>query len=133
MARIDWAVLCDLAFLDRQDRLCVLGIVRRFPVPRLPLALHQVMLVAHLTDIQPVDEVTLCVTVVGPRGLQMAPTDADRLVIEMAGEYVIVTLRDVPLIEEGVYRFQIGLAEQAVVSVDVPVLSADRAVLADVH
>ena len=44
MARIDWALLCDLAFFDRQDRLCVVGIVRRLPAPRLPLAISQMML-----------------------------------------------------------------------------------------
>ena len=26
MARIDWAVLCDLAFFDLQDRLCAIGL-----------------------------------------------------------------------------------------------------------
>jgi hypothetical protein len=41
MARIDWALACDLAFFDRQDRLCIVGITRRLPVPRLPLAINQ--------------------------------------------------------------------------------------------
>ena len=27
MARIDWAILCDVAFFDRQDRLCTIGVI----------------------------------------------------------------------------------------------------------
>src|SRR5262245_53892482 len=100
MARIDWAVLCDLAFMDRHDRLCVIGVTRMFPVPRLPIALHQVMLVAHLTDIRPVDEIGIVVSVVSPRGASTRPTASESIVIEMAGEYVLATLRDVPLAEE---------------------------------
>jgi|SoiMetStandDraft_2_1073263.scaffolds.fasta_scaffold566201_1 hypothetical protein len=68
MARIDWAVLCDQAFMDRHERLSVIGVTRQFPVPRLPIALHQVMLAAHLTDIQPVDEIGIGVSVVSPQG-----------------------------------------------------------------
>ena len=54
MARIDWALLCDVAFMDRLGRLCVIGVTREFFVPTLPIALHQVMLVARLTDMQSV-------------------------------------------------------------------------------
>lgn len=68
VANIQWALPCDLAFMDRQDRLCIIGIVRRFPVPALPLELHQVMLVARLTDIRAVDEVAVGVAVVTPAG-----------------------------------------------------------------
>jgi len=29
MARIAWALVCDLAFFDRQDRLCIVGSVQK--------------------------------------------------------------------------------------------------------
>jgi len=76
MARIDWALACDLAFFDRQDRLCIVGITRRLPVPRLPLAINQLMLVARLIDLQAVEEIEVSVAVLGPSGLWTTPTNA---------------------------------------------------------
>ena len=133
MARIDWALVCDLAFLDRQDRLCIVGIARRFPVPSLPLSIGQVMLVARLADIRPVEEVAISIAVVTPGGQRTTPTGAQSIAIEMAGEYVLATLREIPLIEEGVYGFQISLSGQPAVSVHIPVLTVRQPIIADVH
>ena len=119
--------------MDQQDRLCVVGVTRKFPVPTLPIVLHQVMLVAHLADIQPVEEVGFAISVVTPCGTTARPTARESIVIEMAGEYVLVTLRDVPLAEEGRYRFEIALTGQAPVSVGVTVLAATQPVAAQLH
>ena len=124
MARIDWAVVCDHAYLDRHDQLCMIGVVRSLQAPQLPLVAHRLMLVARLADIQPVDEVQFALGVVTPRGLHIARPGSDNLLIEMAGEYVLATLRDVRLCEEGVYRFQIQLRGQPVVAVQVPLMAA---------
>src|SRR5262245_27481099 len=43
MAHIDWVQLCETALLDSCDRLCVIGVINRFPVPALPIAVHQLM------------------------------------------------------------------------------------------
>ncbi len=88
MARIDWVVMCDHAFLDRQDRLCLIGIVRRLSAPRLPLALNQVMLVARLVDIQQIDEIAISVAILTPSGFCTSPKNSDYLAVEMAGEYL---------------------------------------------
>ena len=101
MARIDWVVLCDMAFLDKQDRMCIVGIVRKLPTPSLPLAISQMMLVAHLTDIQPVEELEISVSVLTPSGRLSTAFSPDCMLIEMAHEYILVTLRDLPLKEEG--------------------------------
>ena len=37
VARIDWAVLCDLAFFDRQDRLSIMESIRTLSAPTLPM------------------------------------------------------------------------------------------------
>ena len=63
MARIDWVVACDLAFFDRQDRLCLVGVTSRLPVPRLPLAINQLMLVARLVDLRTVEQFEVSVAV----------------------------------------------------------------------
>lgn len=132
MARIEWATLCELAFLDRQERLCIIGILRALPAPTLPISLNQVMLVAKLTDIQPVEQLSVSVRVVTPSGRRVAPTQSEGVIIEMAREYVLATLRDVPMFEAGMYRFQIAIGGQAV-SVDVPVAPAERPSMAELH
>ncbi|MGC4083502.1 MAG: hypothetical protein QM736_15670 [Vicinamibacterales bacterium] len=134
MARIDWLVGCDMAFFDRQDRLCVVGMITHLPVPRLPLAIHQLTLVGKLADVQMEEEFDVRVEVVLPSGLFSCPRDPRCINIELAGQYVLVTLRDVPLTEEGAYRFEVTLGEQPPASVEIPVLSV-RSVqrMADVH
>jgi hypothetical protein len=122
MARIDWLTACELAFLDRQDRLCVIGMTTHLPVPALPLELNQLMLVARLADLRSVEEVGVHVEVVTPAGLFSSPRDPGCLSIEMAGPFVFVTLRGLPLTEEGVYRFEVGLTEQPPNIVSIPVL-----------
>ena len=133
MARIDWAVLCDLAFIDSHERLCVIGVTRKFLVPTLPIALHQVMLVAHLTDIQPINAIGVGVSVVSPHGTSSRPKASDSVFIEIAGEYVLATLRDVPLADEGLYRFEIGLTGQTPTPVSFTVVAASRAIAAQLH
>src|SRR5262245_37790410 len=133
MARIDWAVVCDSAFLDRQDRLSVIGIVRKLTVPGLPTTVRQLTLVAHLADIQPVDEVAIVVGMVTPAGMHGARTASENVVIEMAGEYVLASLRDVPLLEEGAHRFQIKSRGQPVVSVEIPVVAFAESATAPLH
>jgi hypothetical protein len=84
------------------------------------------MLVAHLADIQPVEEIGIVVSVVSPRGTSARPA-AEGILMEMAGEYVLATLRDVSLSEEGTYRFEIALIGQTPASVAVSVgLRIDR-------
>jgi hypothetical protein len=133
VARLDWVLACDLAFFDRQDRLCMIGVSQRFPVPRLPVALNQLMLVAKLTDLATMDEVEITIDVRGPSGLWTTPSTSEGVLIEMAGEYVLVTLRGLPLIEEGLYRFDVRLRGQPSMSVTIPVLVAGSSMHAEVH
>lgn len=133
MARIDWALACDVAFFDREARLCIIGVLQRFAVPHLPLLVRQLMLVARLTELSLVEEVGVTVAVVTPNGLVTAPAMSDSVIVEMSGEYILATLRDVPLSEEGPYRFQLALVGQDPVSIDIPVLDVGRVRMADVH
>src|SRR5215813_9579028 len=121
MARIDWAVLCESAFLDRQERLCLIGIIRSLSVPTVPLTVDRTMLVAHLTDIEIVDEIAISVGMVSATGQHAAWSGTDTITITTAGEYVLVTLRSIQLLEEGPHRFQIRLRGQPVVSIEIPV------------
>jgi len=133
MARIDWALLCESAFLDKQDRLCLIGIVRKLTPPTLPLTVPHLTLVARLADIQPIDEVAIVVGMVTPSGLHAARIGSEQVVIELASEYILAALHDVPLFEEGAHRFQIQLRGQPVVSVGIPVLARAEHATAPLH
>ena len=91
------------------------------------------MLVARLTDIRAVEEVAVSVAIVTPSGVLTTANSSDCILVEMAQEYVLVTLRGIPLQEEGVYRFRIALGGQPPVFVDVPVLTAHMPLTAELH
>ena len=133
MARVDRAVACELAFLDGQDHLCVIGVTTRLPVPRLPILVNQLMLVAHLADLKATEELQLAAAIVAPTGVWQTPTDADGLTIEMARDYVFVTLRGIPIYHEGVHSFRLLLWGQPAVSIDVPAIAVRPVAHADVH
>jgi hypothetical protein len=131
MARIDWAQLCELAFLDNHHRLCLVGITTRVPVPSLPSVVHQLMIAARIVDVQQGDELDFEVSTLTPRG-RSSGHDQSGLDITVAGDYLLITLRDVRLTEEGVYRFGISAGTGDAVWLDVTVMLSDPGA-AEVH
>ncbi len=124
MPRIDWAVLCELAFLDRRDRLCMIGVTTQLAVPHLPAVVNQLMIVARLAGLQRVEEIQIAAAVVTPRDKWATPVDDGGLTIEMAREHVLVTLRGIPLKEEGTYTFRLLVSGLPPVDIGVPVTVA---------
>jgi hypothetical protein len=133
MARVAWALLCELAFLDQQDRLCVVGVTTTLPVPQLPILVNQLMMVARLDGLKMVEEIQVAAAVVSPSGVWRTPSADDGVSIEMAREYVLVTLRGVPLVEEGMYSFRMPISGQPAISVDVPVVTVHSTIPAALH
>jgi hypothetical protein len=133
MARIDWVRVCDLAYFDRHARMCTVGITTSLVVPAVPVHLREIMMVARIVDQRPGEDIDISVGVQTPSGLFAAPATRDHLHIEVAAEYVLVTIRDLPLREEGVYAFQVKLDAGQPVAVEVPVLAIPREQLAEVH
>jgi hypothetical protein len=132
MARIDWVLVSDLAFFDRHARLCVVGIATHLVVPTLPIGIAQIMVVARVVDPLPEEDMDVGVAVLTPTGTWAVPDHPDSVQIEVAAEYVIVTIRDLPLTEEGTYRFAVYLDQQTV-AVDVPVCVLPTRHYAEVH
>ena len=91
------------------------------------------MLVARLPTFALFEEVGVSVALVTPSGALTTANSTDCIVVEMAQEYVLITLRGIPLQEEGVYRFRIALSGQAPVFVDAPVLTTDVPLTAELH
>src|SRR5215471_5689881 len=121
MIRIDWAQLCEMAFLDNCDRLCMIGVMTRFPAPTLPIAMRQLMIVVRIADVQSKESFGVGVLMVTPSGLSLSPRHTDGFDITVTAEYIFITLRDIPLKEEGMYRFSVAVGKGDPVSIDVPV------------
>ena len=133
MARIEWAQLCELAFLDRCDRLCLIGVTNRFPVPSLPLAVHQIMIAARVIDARPGEEFEVGLTIQTPNQLWTAPEGADGYEVGIAGEYVLMTLRNLPLSAEGIYRFELSLGSEPPLVLKIPVFLVSTPRHAEIH
>jgi hypothetical protein len=121
MIRIDWIQLCEMAFLDDCDRLCMVGVMTRFPAPELPIAMRQLMIVVRVKDAQPKESFNVGLSMVTPSGLTLHPQNADGFDISITPEYLFITLRDIPLSEEGMHRFAITVGSGAPASLHVPV------------
>jgi hypothetical protein len=131
IARIEWALLCDRAFLDRHERVSVIGVATHFPVPSLPLVIHKIRMVAKVIGVRPGDTIEVGVAMSTPRGewTQPMPSGFD---VEQAGEYLFVTLHEVPLAEAGTHRFALGLGQHEVI-VEIPVTVISRPTRIRVH
>src|SRR5215467_11819209 len=127
MIRIDWAQLCEMAFLDDSARLCMIGVMTRFPAPQLPVAMRQVVIVVRIVDVETEESFSIGVSMLTPRGVLLTPQSSDGFDITVTAEYIFITLRDIPLKEEGMYRFSVAVGKGDPVSIDVPVrLVVDR-------
>ena len=122
MILIDWAQLCEMAFLDDSDRLCMIGVMTRFPAPALPIRLRHVMIVVRIVGGQAEKTFDIGISMVTPNGSSLTPQQADAFDIAVTAEYVFITLRDIPLKEEGTHRFAVSVGSGDPVFLDVPVL-----------
>ena len=121
MIRIDWAQLCEMAFLDDSARLCMIGVMTRFPAPQLPVAMRQVVIVVRIADVEAEESFSIGVSMLTPRGALLTPQRSDGFDITVTAEYIFITLRDIPLKEEGMHRFSVAVGKGDPVSIDVPV------------
>lgn len=126
MVRIESAQLCEMAFFDDCDRLCLIGVMTRFPAPALPIAMRQLMIVARIVDVEAGESFGIGVSMATPGGVLLTPQHSDGFDVALSAEYILITLRDVPLSEEGVYRFDVSVGKESPVSVEVPVRLVPR-------
>jgi len=85
MASIDWAQLCELAFLDDHGRLCLIGVTTHLPVPSLPIAVRQLMIAARVVNVRDGDELDVVVSILTPQGLLAQPETHGALDVAVAG------------------------------------------------
>ena len=109
MARIDWSVICDLAYFDATGRLCLLGVETESAVPRLPVGTQRFTIVARVRDGWIDEKVVPLLAVVSPQGEWRTIAAEREFLVERHAEYLIVHLPALRLIDEGLYRFELGL------------------------
>src|SRR5262245_27257381 len=93
MVNIDWAQLCELAFIDRFGRLCLIGVTEHFAVPSLPLAVRQLMIAARVSGVQQGEVVPIGVNMKTPGGRNSSPS-ANGYEINVVNDYALITLWD---------------------------------------
>lgn len=133
MITIAWAVLCEAISRDENNRLSLFGVASDLPVPSLPLVLTEHLIVARLSNSDG-NELDVTFGVTTPAGLWVTPIDEEAASVDVSGEYLVITLRSLPLRDEGVHRFEVGLSNGSMASVEIPVwLCAPRDVSPRVH
>lgn len=131
---VDWLLLCESAFFDETERLCVMGVAQHFPVPHLPLALSEHVLVARLRWGQPRRGFDIGFGVRTPSGCFIAPHSDDSAELRLVGDYVLMTLRSLPFQEAGTYRFELSVNDRLSGILEIPVwVAPEREVRAGVH
>jgi hypothetical protein len=122
MARVEWAVLCDLAYFDAYRNLCVIGVQTQSPVPTLSAGTRRFAIAARVLGLRPRPDVAVSVST--PDGRLNATTWCERIEVEAAGDYMLVRLGGAPLVQEGIYRFEVAVDAPESVSIDMPVVVA---------
>ena len=131
MVRIGWTQLCEMAFLDDCDRLCMIGVMTRLAAPALPIAMRQLMVVIRVADMQESETFSIGVSLLTPSGVSLTPPrHEDGFDIAVTAEYIFITLRDIPLAEEGIHRFAVSVGEAGPGFIDVPVRLVPKTVQA---
>jgi hypothetical protein len=122
MARVDWAFLCDLAYFDAYRNLCVIGVQTQSPVPTLSLGTRRFAIVARVVGLRPRPDVGVSVST--PDSGLNATTWCERVEVEAVGDILLVRLGGAPLVQEGIYRFEVAVNAREPVSIDIPVVVA---------
>jgi len=133
MAQVEWLMACDLAYFDREERLCMVGVTKHLLLPSLPVRLRGLTLVAQLTNVRPGERLTLGVIVSTPEGEWIKPSNPNSVQIEVNDRYILASLRDLPIDDEGKYRFALRLTPDELVAIDIPVFAMSPANQAECH
>jgi hypothetical protein len=126
MTTVDWAVVCDLAYFDRFNRLCMIGLETSGQPRRLPAGNNRLALAIHLQDRDPHDEPDVAVFVTSPGGHRRVADEVRDFCIESRGEYLLILMPSISLQEEGVYRFEVACGTNDLTMCEVSVLVHSR-------
>jgi hypothetical protein len=105
---VDWAAICDAAYFDRFNRLCMFGVETAGPRRTVPVGVHRLAMVIHFDHRNPHDDPEVAVFVTSPDGEWRAADGIRDFCVDSRGDYLIVHMPGVSLQKEGVYRFELA-------------------------
>jgi hypothetical protein len=76
MSRVEWALLCDLAYFDAYRNLCMIG-VQTQPVPSFPADTRRFTIAARVPGLGP--HPTVAASILTPDGAASTPTQRQHL------------------------------------------------------
>ncbi len=113
MAEVDWAILCDYAFLDVARKTCAIGIFNRIFTQAVPAVHHQASLVVKFTG-DPGENVQYKIQIMRPvtsgQGA-VGAFDAEARLGDNGAAEVTTNINGLPLPDYGDYAFNIFLGE----------------------
>jgi hypothetical protein len=126
MARCDWAVVCDHAFLDENRKMCMIGIFDRVFAAAVPAVHHHAAVVLRLIG-EPRERVQIRVDIVRPSGEVLGKIEGMAELGDDGTSQLNLGLRGLPLPDFGIYAFNIYLGDQLDKTIGVTVVrSTDR-------
>lgn len=127
MAKCDWGILCDYAFLDVGRKMCLIGIFDRIFAPAVPATHHQAALALKLVG-EPKEKVQLRVEIIRPNGDVLAKVEGGAELGDAGTAEIQMGMAGLPLPDFGIYGFNVyigdELAKTITVSVSRPVQKA---------
>jgi hypothetical protein len=121
MPRVEWAVLCDLAYFDAGRNLCVIGMQTQTVPAFLPGA-RRFAIAARVPGLgsDPAVSVSLSTPDLAPA----ARVDCEHVRIEAVGDHLVLNLGVPPLVDDGIYRFEVRVGQRPALALDLPIVIA---------
>jgi hypothetical protein len=120
MAEIEWAILCDYAFLDAGRKSCLIGVFDRIFTPRVPATHHQAALALKLIG-DATEKVALKIEITRPQGGVLVTLGAETQLTDSGTVELQINMAGLQLPDFGLYAFNIYLGDQLAKSVGVTV------------
>lgn len=111
MAKCDWAILCDYAFLDEKRKTCMIGVFDRIFTRGVPATHHQASLAIKLVG-EAKEKVEIRIDIVRPNGGALATLKGGGELSEAGTTELTLGLQALPLPDYGIYAFNIYIGEE---------------------
>jgi hypothetical protein len=119
MPRVEWAVLCDLAYFDAGRNLCVIG-VQTQAVPAFSPGARRFAIAALVPGLRPDPSVSVSLST--PDEAPTASVNCEHVQVEAVGDHLVLNIGVPPLVDNGIYRFEVRLGSRPAVALDVPIV-----------
>ncbi len=130
MAKCDWAILCDYAFLDEKRKTCMIGVFDRIFAPAVPATHHQASLAIKLVG-EPKEKVEIKIDIVRPNGAVLATLQGGGELSDAGTTEITLGLAALPLPDFGIYSFNIFIATELDKTIGMTVALPPQRVVSD--